>query len=478
MSEQRRLLKNSFSMLINRLVQSISTFVLSAAIARLLGAEALGQYLLAFSYYFLFVSIVSQGLKTFFTRELARQPEKIPSFLVSGSLLQFVLAIIGYGALASLVFVLPYSADTSTVCYIMGLTLIPFSLSNITEAILQSQERMHLIAVSTVPIYILRLVLMLIGMSQGHGVTFIAAIFVISESVILIIEWLLIAPAVHIKWDIDYKFMQYAFISARTLFAIEGIAIVNDRVQIFALSLLGSDQLVGLYGSISQLMQPFSIVANSVVLAIFPSLSKAIEDGREKQRKISEDVIEILLCVALPFTIGILFFAKDLLNFVYGDPSFGEATTALQITALVLLASPFNRTLSYVLVANGMERTNLIEVLATTTLGGISGVFLISSYGLVGAVLMDVVMRISALSQYTFTVWTRLFSLRLWKLFRRPLLLSGFMTPIFIGLQQSHFSFLYVLLISVAIYCMLAGISIVLSSGMHRTIWIKLVKRE
>jgi len=465
-------------MLINRLVQSISTFVLSAAIARLLGAEALGQYLLAFSYYFLFVSIVSQGLKTFFTRELARQPEKIPSFLVSGSLLQFVLAIIGYGALASLVFVLPYSADTSTVCYIMGLTLIPFSLSNITEAILQSQERMHLIAVSTVPIYILRLVLMLIGMSQGHGVTFIAAIFVISESVILIIEWLLIAPAVHIKWDIDYKFMQYAFISARTLFAIEGIAIVNDRVQIFALSLLGSDQLVGLYGSISQLMQPFSIVANSVVLAIFPSLSKAIEDGREKQRKISEDVIEILLCVALPFTIGILFFAKDLLNFVYGDPSFGEATTALQITALVLLASPFNRTLSYVLVANGMERTNLIEVLATTTLGGISGVFLISSYGLVGAVLMDVVMRISALSQYTFTVWTRLFSLRLWKLFRRPLLLSGFMTPIFIGLQQSHFSFLYVLLISVAIYCMLAGISIVLSSGMHRTIWIKLVKRE
>lgn len=478
MLERNRLLKNSFSMLINRLVQSISTFILSAAIARLLGAEALGQYLLAFSYYFLFVSIISQGLKTLFTRELARQPEKIPSFLVSGSLLQFVLAIIGYGTLVSLVFVLPYSADTSTVCYIMGLTIIPFSLSNITEAVFQAQERMHLIAASTVPVYILRLILMLAGMSQGYGITLVAAIFVISESLILVIEWLLIAPTVHLKWVIDYEFMRHAFISARTFFAIEGIAIVNDRVQILALSLLGSEKLVGLYGGVVQLIQPFSLVANSVVLAIFPSLSKASESGREKQRQISEDVIEMLLCMALPFTIGILFFAKDLLNFVYGNSSFGEAATALRITGLILLASPFNRTLSYVLVANGMERTNLIEVLVTTTLGGISGVFLISSYGLIGAVLMDMVMKVSALSQYTFTVWTRLFSLRLWKLFRRPLLLGGFMTPVFFGLQQSHLNFLFVLLISTAIYCMTTGILIVLSFGMHRTIWAKLVERR
>jgi O-antigen/teichoic acid export membrane protein len=50
-------------MIVNRLAQSITAFVLTAAIARNLGAEAIGQYLLAYSYYFIFVGIASQGLK-------------------------------------------------------------------------------------------------------------------------------------------------------------------------------------------------------------------------------------------------------------------------------------------------------------------------------------------------------------------------------------------------------------------------------
>lgn len=478
MSEKRKLVGNSLSLLVHRLTQSITTFILTAVIARVLGAEALGQYLLAFSYYFLFVTLVSQGLKTLLTRELSRQPKSISTCLVSGTLLQLILSCIGYLVLVILILALPYSTETSAVCCIMGLAIIPFALSNITESVFQAQERMHLIAIAAVPVYILRLLLMLLLVNQGYGVRHLTGIYPLSELLVLIIEWLLIMPTVEVTWEINYKFMWQTVLAARTFFVIEGVAVLNDRIQILVLSLLGDERLVGLYGGIAQLMQPFLLVVNSVVLGIFPNLSKAIEAGQEKQRQISEDVIEMLLCIALPLLIGILFFAKDLLNFVYGDSSFGDAAIALQMTAVLLLASPFNRTLSYVLVASGMERTNLVEVLITTTLGGISGVFLISSYGLIGAVLMDGVMKISALGQYTFTVWRRLFSLRLWKLFRRPLLLSGFMTPVFLGLQQSHLNFLFILLFSTTIYCLATGILVGLGFGIHRTAWAKLVGRK
>ncbi len=147
-------------MIVNRLVQSITTFVLTAAIARNLGAEAIGQYLLAYSYYFIFVGIASQGLKIFFARELAREPQKTSVYLMSGTWLQLIFSLVSYGGLVIVVFLLPYSSKTSTLCYIMGLTIIPFALSNVTEAIFQAKEKMHLIAIATVPVYVLRLIIM------------------------------------------------------------------------------------------------------------------------------------------------------------------------------------------------------------------------------------------------------------------------------------------------------------------------------
>jgi O-antigen/teichoic acid export membrane protein len=157
MTEKNKFLSNSFSLLINRLTQNITTFVLVASIARGLGAYQLGQYMLAFNFYYVFMTLASQGLKTLFTREIARNPDETPIYLVSGSFLQLIFCAIAYVALGVTVFALPYSEETSIVCYIMGLIIIPFSLSNVTEAVFQAKEKMHLIAISTVPIYILRL---------------------------------------------------------------------------------------------------------------------------------------------------------------------------------------------------------------------------------------------------------------------------------------------------------------------------------
>jgi O-antigen/teichoic acid export membrane protein len=476
--EKRKLVSNSLAMLVNRLVQSIVTFILSAAIARMLGTAALGRYLLAFSFYFMFVSVVSQGLKTLFTRELARNPGQTGRFLVSGSLLQIGLSVIGYVALVILVGLLPYSDATSTTCYIMGLTIIPFSLSNITEAIFQAQERMHLIALATVPVYILRLLLMLWVMSQGLGIDEIAKLFVASETLILGLEWALIIPIVQPRWHIDRAFMQQTLMAARTLSAIEGVAVMSDRIQILVLSLLGNESLVGLYGGISQLIQPFLIIANSIVLGIFPGMSKAISLGREQQRWLAEGVIEMLLCISLPFLIGLYFVGGDLLHLIYGNAGFEVALPALRIAALMLLLSPFTRALSYLLVANGLERANLIEVIVTTIIGGFSGIFLVSNYQLMGAAAMDLVMQISAFSLYFATVYRQLFVLRVWKVFYRPLMISGFMMMVFVGLQRGSFTLPVTLSLAVTAYCIFAlGVSVWMFGG-PQVVWLKLMARK
>ncbi|MEA5621666.1 oligosaccharide flippase family protein [Nostoc sp. UHCC 0251] len=475
MVEKYKFITNSLSMIANRLAQSITAFVLTAAIARNLGAEAIGQYLLAYSYYFIFVGIASQGLKTLFTRELTREPQKTSVYLMSGTLLQLIFSLLSYGALVIVVFLLPYSSKTSTLCYIMGLTIIPFALSNVTEAIFQAKEKMHLIAIATVPVYALRLIIMIWAMQLKYGIEYLGTILFLSETLILVIEWILITQFVKIQWQIDKEFVWNTIKNARTFFAIEAIAVVSSRIEILILSLLGNEFLVGLFGAIVQLLQPFLIIANSITVAIFPRLSKVVDQGREKQRQITENSIEILLIMALPLFIGLLFFGKDLLIFIY-DSSFAQANLALCLIAISLFFLPFTRSLSFLLVANGFERVNLREVVITTSLGSLGGVALVSQYQLLGAALMALLMTILSFSQFIYFTYTRLFTLDLWRIMRRPLVISILMLPVFILLAKISLNFIFTLLITTCAYLLFVIFLAIHTFGGLRFLWIKLLR--
>lgn len=448
------MLGNSVSILINRLTQSITTFILVASIARLLGAYELGQYLLAFSYYFMFMTLTSQGFKTLFTREISLKPDETSTYLVSGTLLQLVFSIIGYLILAVVVFTLPYNAETSAVCYVMGLAIIPFSLSNITEAIFQAREKMFVVAISTVPVYIVRLLIMILAMNFKYSVIHLASILVISEIIILFIQWGLISRFVQYKLHIDWNFIWSTAKQSRTFLLIEGISVVQSRMQILILSIFGGEIVVGLYGAISQLMQPFEIVSHSLILTFFPRMSKAVSQGKQKQRQISEGAIEMLLFVALPFMVGLFFIGSDLLILVYQNQSFTQATKALHIVAIGLLITAFNRPLSYVLVANGFEIINLWEVFITTLVAGLTSVMLVSQYQLNGAAYSVLITQIIGLLIYTATVYNKVFTLQLSRILIRPIIVCILMIIAFLSLKSFN-SNIYITIIGATLFYML-----------------------
>ncbi len=479
MSEKKRLFSNSLSMLSNRLGQAITSFILTIAITRSLGAATLGQYLLAISFFYVFVNLASQGFKTLFTRNIAREPESISTYLVSGTFLQFIFCLFGYAALLIFIFLLPYSPETSRICYIIGLTVIPFGLSNITEAILQAQEKMYLIAISTVPVYIIRVVIMIIAMNQGHNLEYVGGIFVASEILILFIEWLLLVQSVKPKWQIDKDFIGNTLKLSRTFFAIEGIGVIASKVDILIISLLGSELLIGIYGGMGQVIQPFYVVANSISLAAFPNMSKAVYIGKEKQIEVSQGIIETLLCIALPFFIGLFFIGQQLLIFIYKDPIFSrpEIGIVLNIVSFCIIISSFSRTFSYLLISNGYEKFNLIEVIVTTSVAVVTGILLISQYKLLGAAFMDLGMTLSRFSVLTYAVYTRVFSLNVWKIFRRPLLITAFISLIFIITKNINLDLLSTVAIVFIAYFILLGILAVKIFGGFQAVKQKLLNR-
>jgi O-antigen/teichoic acid export membrane protein len=363
------------------------------------------------------------------------------------------------------VFMLPYSDRTSSICYVAAVMIIPFSLSNITEAIFQAQEKMHLIALSTVPIYILRLLAIIWIIQLNYGVADVIWILVGSETLILVIQWLLLIKIVKPNWQIDRDFIWKTIGTARTFFAMEGIGIIASRIDILILSLLSSETLVGIYGGICQLLQPYYIVSSSVSLAAFPSMSKAVEIGKEKQHQIVANTIEALLCLSLPFLVGIFFIGDRLLSFIYQDPSFSKETVILHIISMSLITGASSRVFSYLLIANGLEKLHLIEVVITTVIGNLAGIILISQYQLLGAALMNLSIGFINFVVMAYFVYSRLFHLKLWQIIRRPLLISTAMSIVFVILDKFHLDILITIIAATIAYIMLASLLILAKSN-------------
>jgi O-antigen/teichoic acid export membrane protein len=452
MTEKNKFLSNSFSLLINRLTQSITTFVLVASIARGLGAYQLGQYMLAFNFYYVFMTLASQGLKTLFTREIARNPDETPIYLVSGSFLQLIFCSIAYVVLGVTVFALPYSEETSTICYIMGLIIIPFSLSNVTESVFQAKEKMHLIAISTVPIYILRLGIIILLLNLKYNLNYVSWVMLISETLILLIELVLISKFVSYKWHLDWDFIKRITKASWTFMVIEGISVAKGRVQIVILSLLGGEVVVGLYSAVMQLMQPFEIIAHSMVIAFFPKMSQTALVEKDKQRQLTENLVEMLLTVALPFTLGLLFVGSDIILLIYKESSFIAASTVLNISAAGLVISAFCRPQSYALVANGFEKINLWDVAISSIVGTFLSIILVSKYQLNGAAISLLFTQIISFCIYNYAVYTKLFKINFIEIIKRPIMITLGMLVLFLGIQKTSLNIIAILLIATFVY--------------------------
>ncbi len=477
-STRFKLVGNSLALLANQITQNATSFILSISIARVLGPYELGQYTLAFTYYFIFMTMSSQGLKTLLTREIAKRPDRIQTCLISGSLLQFFFSLLAYAALFLLVAVLPYKRATMVLCWIVGAALIPYGISNVTEAIFQAQERMHLITISTVPIYILRLIVMFVMLKLEYGINLVGAVLVISEIVILLIEWgFVLRMNRPIEWKIDWPFMRETAKAVRTFLAIESVSVFKLRMQIFFLSLLAGETVVGLYGAAIQLLQPFQLISQSLVVAALPSMTRVKDEDNERLQRLTETIISTLLVVAIPLLVGFLFIGGDFLVFVYRDKKFADASTALVIAGLMMIPLSITRALSYLLMAKGFERINLRTVVINTGIGAVVSILLITPLQTIGAAISALIVEVSGAGQFYYAVRSRLFSIRAWNILRKPLVVSAVMAVIFLGLQAVDATILVKVIVAGAAYSLMVGTIILRMLNLQDKVLNKIFRR-
>jgi O-antigen/teichoic acid export membrane protein len=329
-----------------------------------------------------------------------------------------------------------YAASTAAIILLLSLGLLPCALSALYEAVFQAWERMHYIAYANVPVNLGKVCLALLLLLQGYGLYHLVILLLASHVAVVGIErWLLCRCMAVPRARLDLQFALTIIRATGPFLGIDVLIAIWAALNVVLLSKLASETAVGLYSAASQLMVPVMLVYQSIVWSLFPIMYRQFDVGLHRVKHVAEYVIELLLAIALPTTVGLFFLADSALVLLYGKDDFLLASGALRIMVWSLLLVALTQTLGQVLLASLREKTTL-RIIAIDVLVNLSvGLILISQFGLLGAAITVLLTRaIDFLLHYVPV--SRLFSnIPLGKLAWKPMVASVCMSVSLVGLR-------------------------------------------
>jgi O-antigen/teichoic acid export membrane protein len=384
----RRVAKNAASLLTCEVLNKAATFVVYVLVARHADTRAFGQLSLGLLLVYTFQVFACGGLPTLITRDLATERRRTAKYFMAGSVVVAVAALGATLLMALFAVLMHYPRDTTVVLSILALSLTPYALATVTEAIFRAWERMQYIAYANVPINILKMAGAYLMLRAGYGVIAVALLLVACRAATLAIEWALFfakieRPAMHV----DMRYVRRLIRQGSTFLGIDGLIAVWGSLDVILISKMSGEADVGLYSAAWQLLVPASLVFQSAVSSVFPLMCKKVRSDQSSFSALVRWLVEFLLLLGCPVIIGMFALAKPGLLLLYGDSSYLAAANVMRLLLAVLVLQTVTNVLGHALWAGLQERITLRIVAVNVTVNLVAGIFLIHAYGIMGAAL-------------------------------------------------------------------------------------------
>ena len=383
--------RNAMSLVAARVAIQAGNALLFFLMGRKLGFDQLGLYAAAISFYQI-VSLAGVAASTYIIREVARQPSETDRLL---RVLTFV-ALLGGGGLAALgagVVELTSTGERLALpIALAALAVVPAMIGSIQQGVFIAHGRAFLQTVVSATAAAFNVAAGFILLMSGAGITALLALFVVTQLLAAAVGHGLIRRMIVPERDgRDRSLFRDAPRVVREMGAYLGSGLLTGlfaRPETLVLALLASPTEAGYYGAALKVVDLWQFVPTTLMLTIYPLLSRAFAESRQRAAFVQREALRALLALALP--VGALTFvgASDIAS-LYGDSS-GRSTLPLQILALNLTLYSLIEVFWRVLSARGDQpRVLRIQVITTVT-RLLSGAALIAAWGAVGAAIATV----------------------------------------------------------------------------------------
>ncbi len=318
--------------------QKVLSFVYFTIIARTIGVDGAGRYVIAISFTTMLSIFVDLGLANVLVREVAKFPNKAKSLLANVLGMKVILAILTVIAANIIARLLNYHPETRLMITIASAVMVLDSVHLVLYAAMRGFQNLRYEA---------------IGVVSGQAVTItVGSIFLFTK---MPLHYLVVALLFGSTWNVIWaawcvrrKFglglsfklepTVIKFFWAVTIpFALAGVfSRIYSYIDSIMLSKLISESSVGLYGVAYKIAFAFQFLPMSFAAAIYPAMSENYIKDRDRLARLFTAAMNYLLIIALPLGTGIAVLSYDFIMLLYGKEYLGSVLP-LQILMISLI---------------------------------------------------------------------------------------------------------------------------------------------
>jgi len=368
----RLVIKNTAIQGGSQLVTWSLTWVLLVLLPRYLGDAAYGKLFFAVSYGTLFSMLINLGINTYLVREVSilnpwledaqeggQKSRQLQALLSNTFTMKLALTLLVYGLLAGLIYLLPYDDLTRRAVLIIG---VATCLGSLTLAMGSAFQGLQIMLVPNVAL-ILEKIIVTAGCAflllTGHSLLPVCWVYLAGSLVSFAATLALLLRKVPIRLVWDAAWMRRIFLGSLPFLIWVVFGEIYVRIDVFMLSLMTSDDVVGWYGAAFRVYSALLFIPHVLNTAVFPAMTRMgarAEEGEEFQRA-TRRLMNLLLFVSVPVAAGTYAVAGPFTTLLYGPGPFENSVPCLELFSASILLVCVDVLLGSVLIARGKEKS-------------------------------------------------------------------------------------------------------------------------
>jgi O-antigen/teichoic acid export membrane protein len=397
-SWKNRLLQQAAGSFGLRLIYTALTFVTNILLARFLGTEDFGIYNYTVTWSYLLAVFGTIGLDNLLVREVAIYCSQSAWGLLRGILrwadrlsLIFSLSLsaiaIGIGF-----FVVDMESNSAMfISFVSAIASLPFaSLRNLRRGIMRGLDR---VTIGFIPEMLIAPLAILISAIAAYWIlqerltaAWLVGLYTVITAITLIISAMLVNRYLPSKIaTVNPQFESQKWLhSALPFMFLEGIYVINARVDVLMLGALQNVEAAGIYVPVNRGAQLINFVLMAVCSALAPIIARLYAEGKSKQ--LEATVIKTARVALIPACLltALLIIFSDRYLLIFGK-EFVRGQTALSILCVGQLIFTATGLAGLLLNMTGKERYTAITGTISAGVNIILNYLLISRWGVSGA---------------------------------------------------------------------------------------------
>ena len=391
----KRVGRNATVKLVSELLARAASFGLILLAARQLGEADFGRYNYALALGFVLSQVADLGIQVVLAREVARRGMAARGLVAVALRLKLLLSL----PLLLLFTLLALSSDSALrlPLFILGMMMLAQTYLEFVAYIFRGEQVLEVEALLLAGARLLVAALGAGVLLGGGGLVALAATNLLGVLSVTVFAFRLLvrrgwlrgpAPAHAIPTAADQ--LPWLVREALPLGLAIFMSIAYTRLAVLLLQHLQGEVAVATFSAAQRLVEPSQIVPASILAAVFPAFSLALEQRPAAARRLGWSVAIFLSLVGAVVATAFFLLAPVLVRVLYG-PSFVEAAPVLRWLGLSTVPAFLNYALTHYLIARGQQRLIGLFTLVMLILHGALSLFWIPRWGPLGPALSIII---------------------------------------------------------------------------------------